>query len=208
MLPFYSALTRHIWSPVSSPGFSRTRQTGTCDPVNLWYGDPANHPKHYWGLLDTSRSWESRGCSGWRKECSGWSQQCIIIPDGRVKKMDSNSSQQCPVIRQEAMATNWNINICINKRKLFHSEDSHTLEQVSQRGYKVSILGAIPNLTGQDPEQSALADSDFRSAVGLDYFLSCLPPSTILGLLNLPFWLIFCIPFSEVIQHNCEMSII
>lgn len=83
--------------------------------------------------------------------------------------------------------------VCINKRKLFHSVSSHTLEQASQRGCKVSILEATPNLTGQDPEQSALAASAFRRAAGLDYFLSCLPPSAILGLWNLPFWLIFYI---------------
>lgn len=72
----------------------------------------------------------------------------------------------------------------------------------------MSILGATPNLTRQDPEQSALAASAVRRAAGFNYFLSHLPPSTILGLWNLPFWLIVYISFGEVAQQNCEMSIV
>lgn len=66
----------------------------------------------------------------------------------------------------------------VNIRKSFFTERV----VISHRGCRVTILVAIPNLTGQDPAQSALADHAFRRRVGPDYFQRYLPTSTILGL--------------------------
>jgi len=42
------------------------------------------------------------------------------------------------------------------------------LEQVSQRGCGVSVLGDIQNVTGCSPEQPAVADLALGREVGLD----------------------------------------
>lgn len=43
-------------------------------------------------------------------------------------------------------------------KKIFHCEGYQTLEQVTQRGGGVSILGDTQSLTGHSPEQPAAVD--------------------------------------------------
>lgn len=46
----------------------------------------------------------------------------------------------------------------LNKRNFFYCEGGQTLEHVAWRGYGVSVLGDIKNLTGHDPKQPDLGD--------------------------------------------------
>lgn len=54
---------------------------------------------------------------------------------------------------------------CLNVRELFYCECGQILEQVTQRGYGVSTLREIQNLTGHNPEEPALSDPALSGAL-------------------------------------------
>lgn len=67
-----------------------------------------------------------------------------------------------------------------HKKKLIYCESDQRVEQVTQRGSVVFILGDIQNSAGHGPEQPALADPAFEQGFGSDDLQRCLPTSTIL----------------------------
>lgn len=55
--------------------------------------------------------------------------------------------------------------------------DSKEMEQVFQRGCRISILTGAQNVSGCSPEQPAIADPALSNGKGLDDFQSCLSTS-------------------------------
>lgn len=70
-----------------------------------------------------------------------------------------------------------------HKRKLFYCKGSQTLEEVAQRGGRVSLLGYTQNPTGHGPKQPAVAEPVLRGVV--QWMISKLNYSVILHRVSL-----------------------
>lgn len=118
MVPFYSALMRHIWSPVSSSGFSR------CTHVMLWICDTMiqqiiTTTEGFYIQIEAERAEAELRLFRLEK---GMLRVVSAMHNNTWWESKENFFQQYPVIRQEPMATNWNTNISINKRKAFFTQ--------------------------------------------------------------------------------------
>lgn len=78
MHSLYSSLMRHIWSPVSRSGFSRTRKTST-----YWSESCKTSQRAFRIQAEAERV--LRESSGWRRVSSEGFYQCVSIPDGGSK---------------------------------------------------------------------------------------------------------------------------
>ncbi|KAK4817403.1 hypothetical protein QYF61_013273 [Mycteria americana] len=94
MHPLYSALMRYIWSPVSSSGFSRTRKTCT------YWSESSKTPQRLLRAFSMQVEAERAGTV----QAGGGKAHGDLINVyqylmGEVKKMESDSSQQCPACK-------------------------------------------------------------------------------------------------------------
>lgn len=84
---------------------------------------------------------------------------------------NKDKARWCPETREEAMGTNLK-----KKKKSVQTKESHfycdgrqVLQEVSQRGCRISILGDTENPAGHGPGQSALGGLALSRGVGPDY---------------------------------------
>lgn len=82
---------------------------------------------------------------------------------------------------QEAVGINQGIGkLYFNLRKVFDCEGDHIVEQVAQRGFRLSIAGGVQNPAGNSPQSPALMGLESIYSMGLDNLQRLLQASTIL----------------------------
>ena len=94
------------------------------------------------------------------------------------KTMEPDSLQWCPMKGQEAMGSS---SLAFKqKKKLSCGVSAQTLEQVTQAGCRVFILGGIQNSAGQCPEQPTVVDIALSRGFGSDHLKRSFPTPTTL----------------------------
>lgn len=145
MVPFYSALMRHIWSLVSSSGFSRHTH------VMLWICDMViqqiitKTTEGFYIKIEAERA--EAVLRLFRME-KGMLRVVSAMHNNTWWESKENGLRlfsEIPGDQQEAMATNWDMNICIYKRKLFslHSEGLVIWNRFPRETVKCPSLGLL-----------------------------------------------------------------
>ena len=150
VLPLCSALVRHTWSAGSGAGLPSTREMWT-----YWRecSKGLQQQLKVWSIWHVRRGWKGQDCSAWRRPGSrGFLTICTWLPGGQ---RCWSQTLFCGFQRQWAQTEIQEIPFK-NKKKLFYCGVDWRLEWAAQRGWGISILGDIQNLTGHSLEQPAL----------------------------------------------------
>ena len=122
------------------------------------------------GLLSLEK-WRLRGISS----------MCTNTCREGAKRTVPGSLQWCPVTGPEATGTNWNTRGSLwTSGNTFHCDGDQTPAQVSQGGYRVSILVDVQKPFGHDTGQAVVSGPVYVSGVEADDLQRSLPASVIL----------------------------
>lgn len=179
MLPFYSALVKHVWSAGSRSGVPSRRETWTkLQRVQQKAAKMIKRQQHLtyeerWTQLWLEKSLEKRRLGEILATCIWWQRKRIgswaFLSGVREK---TGGCGQKPKYRKS------HLNTCC--------EGCQTLQHVAYRGYGVLILAGTKNLPRHCPERCAVVDPALSCRFGLAEVQRCPPTSVFLQFCDLP----------------------